>query len=169
MAAIAALLLLAVTVSVFAKRNPFADRYEVSAVFQSGNQLRQGSAVRVAGLEIGTVREIEAAPDGHALVKMEIDDRSVPLRADARMAIEPRLLLEGNYYVEVSPGSPGERELPDGGTLPLAHTSVPVQIDQALGIFDAPTRRSLTGAIAEIGAGLGPAGGASGEIGIAHV
>ena len=119
-AAIAAALLVVATVGVFLKENPFASPYEIKGVFTTSNQLRSNSAVRIGGLDVGKVSKIEAGDGNTSVVTMEITDRDVPIRSDAELAIEPRLVLEGNFYVKVTPGSPGAPELADGGTVPLA-------------------------------------------------
>ena len=165
-AAIATVVLLLVTVGVFIKDNPFAGAYEIKGVFTTSNQLRSNSAVRIGGLDVGKVVKIEAGDGNTSVVTMEITDRDVPIRADADLAIEPRLVLEGNFYVKVSPGSPGAAELADGGTIPLSRTSVPVQLDQVLGVLDEPTRTALQGTFREFAIGLGPKGDSGGWKGL---
>jgi hypothetical protein len=156
-ATIAVVGFLVITVAVFVKDNPFSNPYEIRALFKSATQLRDGSAVRLAGLDAGSVTHVEAGPHGGALVTMEITDPSVQIFRNARLAIAPRLALEGNFYVNVDPGSSAQPELADGETLPLIQTSVPVQLDQALGVFRASVRESLATTVHEFGAGLGPA------------
>lgn len=165
-AGIAAALLVLVTVGVFLKSNPFADPYEVKGVFTTSNQLRKNSAVRIGGLDVGKVAKIEAGGGNTSVVTMEITNRDVPIRADAQFAIEPRLVLEGNFYVKVTPGTPTAKELADGGVVPLSRTSVPVQLDQVLGTLDEPTRTALQGTFHEFAVGLGPAGGGGGWNGL---
>lgn len=159
-AIVAGSLLVLGTLAIFAKHNPLASHYEIRGVFATANQLREGSAVRVSGLDVGKVAKIEAGAGHTAVVTLRISDREVPIRTDARLAIEPRLALEGNFYVKVEPGSPGARELRDGETIGRARTSVPVQLDQALNTFDAPTRRGLASTFAELAGGLGDGGAA---------
>ncbi|MGH3417232.1 MAG: hypothetical protein ACRDSS_12255, partial [Actinocrinis sp.] len=45
--------------------------------------------------------------------------------------------------VELSPGSPGSRMLPDGGTLPRAQVAPTVQLDQIFSALDPKTRRAF--------------------------
>lgn len=152
------------TWAVFAKRLPFGHRYEIRGVFASASQLRPGSPVRVAGVDVGRVTGIARGAGGNrddALVTMSIADQGRPVHADARMQILPRLFLEGGYYVQLQPGTPGAPELPDGGTVPLAHTAIPVQVDQILSVLDRPTRNSLRAAIGQFARGLSGGGGAA--------
>ena len=63
---------------------------------------------------------IETRPrrDG-AVVTMRIDDTRLPLHRDATLKVRPRLFLEGNFFVDLKPGTPGRAgELRDGGDDP---------------------------------------------------
>jgi phospholipid/cholesterol/gamma-HCH transport system substrate-binding protein len=140
------------------RQPPFAHPYEIRAVFSSSNQLRPGNPVRIAGIDAGTVAGIAAGPNHTALVTLLIDDSARPVHGDATLQIEPRLALEGNFYVDLRPGSPRAPILASGATLPLGQTSTPVQLDQVLDVFKAPIRASLQGAFAQLATGLGPRG-----------
>ena len=48
----------------FTKANPFADPYEVEAVFDTVNNLKPRSPVRIAGIEVGKVTKVESIKDG---------------------------------------------------------------------------------------------------------
>lgn len=156
-ATIAVLGLVLTTVAVFAKQNPFAGHYEVRAVFGSANQLKRGDEVRIAGMRVGEVSEIDAGPGSTSLVTLEISDDGRPVHADATLAIVPRLILEGNLFVDLRPGTPNAPELRSGATIPRARTTSPVQLDQLLTVFDVPTRGALHRSIAAFADGLGPA------------
>ena len=89
------------------KAIPFQGHYEVKAAFQSSNNIRPGSPVRIAGVEVGKVTGIErarrgvgegeAAPgdDGEAgsgaILTMRIADQGRPVHADATAKIRPRI------------------------------------------------------------------------------
>src|SRR5258708_24535817 len=51
-------------------------------------------------------------------------------------------------------GDPAKDAIPDGATLPPDATSVNVELDQLLNIFDKPTRDQLQKLIVSLGAGL---------------
>ena len=55
-----------------------------------------------------------------------------PIHSDAQVAIRPRIFLEGNFFLDVSPGSPSAHSLSSGGTIPVTQTSTAVQLDQIL-------------------------------------
>jgi phospholipid/cholesterol/gamma-HCH transport system substrate-binding protein len=145
----------------FAKRAPFVPRHEVEAVFASSNQLREGSPVRIAGVDVGTVTGIEPGPGTTQVVKMTLSKSARPLHADATAKIRPRVFLEGGYFVELHAGSPRAPELKGRGPIPLPQTAVPVQLHQVLGAFDRPTRAGFQGTVAEMARAL-DGGGAEG-------
>ena len=162
-AAIAVGLLIAVTYMAFNKQLPFSSPFELKADFAAVNQLRLGSEVRIGGIRIGGITDIEPGPHHTSVVTMEIDDQSVPIHTDAVLAIKPRLVLEGNDYVDLSPGTLGSPVVPDGGMIPLSQTSHEVQLDQVLDVLTQPTRQALVSSLGSLATGLsGRPSGASG-------
>jgi phospholipid/cholesterol/gamma-HCH transport system substrate-binding protein len=129
----------------FNKHVPFRHHYTVSAVFRTANGVRPGSPVRIAGVDVGKVTGVEHVDGGRAaaLVRMQIDERGLPLHRDAHAAIRPRIFLEGNFFVDLAPGSPSAPRLSDGDTIPVNQTSGPVQLDQVLTALQSDTRRQL--------------------------
>jgi phospholipid/cholesterol/gamma-HCH transport system substrate-binding protein len=128
----------------FSQQLPFRHPYKLDAVFRSGVNLRQGSPVRIAGVTVGKVTGI-----GHyrgtplAVVHMEISKSGLPIRQDARLKIRPRLFLEGNFFVDVQPGSPSAHTLDSGSVIPVTQTADPVQLDQVLTMLQSSTREDL--------------------------
>ena len=154
-ALLAALGLVAITLFVFARQSLFQGGYRIRAVVSSVNQLRTGSEVRTAGVRVGQVAGISAGPRDASVIDMRIDTNGLPIHDDASLTVKPRLLLEGNAYIALDPGTPGAPALRPGATIPLARTAVSVQLDQVLDVFDAPTRGALTRSIAGLAGGLG--------------
>ncbi len=134
---------------------PLGGSFELRGEFSSTNQLRPGSPVRLGGVDIGRVDSIERGPQNTSIANLRIDDEAEKIRTDARLAILPRLALEGNAYVDLAPGSPGGPRVRDGATIPLGRTSVAVQLDQVLDVFDAPARIAFKRTVAELATGLG--------------
>jgi hypothetical protein len=89
-----------------------------------------------------------------AHVSMAIDDNGLPIHQDATFAIRPRIFLEGNFFVDVSPGSPSAGAAPDGYTFPASQGSSPVQIDQLLGALQQDTRANLQILLKEYGSAI---------------
>ena len=133
----------------FTRGVPGLHHYTVKAVFTSANQLlvgssvHPGSPVRVAGVEVGQVTAIDRGPGNTALVSMRIDSRGRPVHRDATAQIKPRLFLEGNFFVELEPGSPSAPEMSDGGTIPVTQTAVPTGLNDVLDVFERSTRDDL--------------------------
>ena len=67
-----------------------------------------------------------------AVVVLQIDDDGLPLHTDATAKIRPRIFLEGNFFVDLTSGSPSAPELDDGDTIKVTQTATPVQLDQVL-------------------------------------
>jgi phospholipid/cholesterol/gamma-HCH transport system substrate-binding protein len=77
------------------------------------------------------------------VVVLQIDDEGLPLHADATAKIRPRIFLEGNFFVDLQPGSPSAPELEDGGTLAVTQTATPVQLDEVLTSLQSDARQDL--------------------------
>jgi virulence factor Mce-like protein len=144
----------------FTKSIPFRSHYEVKAAFKSANNLRTASPVRIAGVEVGKVTKVERARKGDngAIVTMRIQDKGRPLHADANFKIRPRIFLEGNFFVDVTPGTAG-KEVADGHTFPVQQTDTPVQFDEILTALQTDTREDLKTLLREYAAGLRGKGG----------
>src|SRR5205085_1354337 len=83
-----------------------------------------------------------------------VDDQGLPLHTDAQVQIRPRLFLEGNFFLDLQPGSPSAPELPDGGTIPITQTATAVQLDEVLTALQKPARRGLQRLLEGYGTGL---------------
>jgi virulence factor Mce-like protein len=129
----------------FTKTNPFSSKYELNAVFSKANRIKARSPVRIAGVNVGKVVDVEPLEDGSGLsrVKMEIDDAGLPIRRDATATIRSRLFLEGNYFVDLAPGRPGSPAMDSGSTIPAGQTAAPVQFAQILTALQSDTRSDL--------------------------
>jgi phospholipid/cholesterol/gamma-HCH transport system substrate-binding protein len=117
--------------------------YEIWAQVRSANEMHSRTPVRIAGVEVGRVAGFKRGPGGTSLIKLAIRRNGLPIHRDATLKIRPRIFLEGNFFVDLKPGSPQSPELPEGGVIPLAQTATPVQLDQILSTLDSPTRADL--------------------------
>jgi phospholipid/cholesterol/gamma-HCH transport system substrate-binding protein len=126
----------------FTKRVPFKHGFRLHAVFATAVNIHPKSPVRIAGVNVGKVSSVKR--EGSAgLVTMEIESRGLPIHSDATLKIRPRIFLEGNWFVEVQPGSPSAKTLSAGATIPITQTSDPVQLDQVLDALNTDTRANL--------------------------
>lgn len=127
--------------------------YELKATFSNGVNISTNSPVRIAGVNVGRV--IATERDGDATtVTFTVEGQGQPVHDDAFAAIRPRIFLEGNFFVELSPGSPSAPELGSGDTIPVSHTSTWVQIDQVLTALQAPVRADLSHLLESYGTAL---------------
>ena len=160
----------------FTKNVPWGGGTEFQAVFNSAQNLRADSPVRIAGVEVGKVTKVEpmggdeaAAEEGSevgavqsgALVTMEIDDDGLPLKEDATFKLRPRLFLEGNLFVDVRPGSPTAPAVDAEYTFPPQQTSNSVQLDEIFtGVLQSDARQDLQIFFDQFGVALIDEGGA---------
>ena len=144
----------------FSKSNPFSNPYEFKAVFNDVNNLKPKSPVRIAGVEVGKVTKVEPVETGKgaAEVTMQVQDKGLPIKRDAQLKIRPRIFLEGNFFVDVEPGSPSGDDLPDGGVIPVTQTAAPVQFGDLLTALQRDTRTDLQTFLREYSKGLSDGG-----------
>jgi len=126
-----------------AKRLPWSGPdYELVAVFENAATLHESAPVRIAGVNVGEVTDVEL--DGElAKVTFSVSERGRPVHADAEVKIRPRLFLEGNLFLDLRPGSPSAPELEDGDEIPITQTATAVQLDEVLAALERPQRRGL--------------------------
>ena len=75
------------------------------------------------------------------------------------MKVRPRIFLEGNFFVDLEPGSPSARVLEDGDDpIPTTQTSAPVQFGDLLAALQSDTRADLQTFLKEYAKGLAGGG-----------
>lgn len=142
---------------VFGGGLPFSSSpFELKAVFTANTELHIPSPVRIAGVQVGEVTGVErlkGSPNA-GIVVMQIDKSGLPIHADATADIRSRIFLEGNFYVDLQPGTPESPILNSGATLPAANTSGPVQLDRVLSALNSSARGNLQKLVQGLGAAL---------------
>jgi phospholipid/cholesterol/gamma-HCH transport system substrate-binding protein len=138
----------------FTKHVPFTSYgYEVHATFSNSANIATNSPVRIAGVDVGKV--ISTSRDGdNTTVTFTVDGSGRPIHEDAFAAIRPRIFLEGNFFIELDPGSPSAPEMDSGGTIPVSRTSTAVQIDEILTALQSPVRADLSRLLESYGTAL---------------
>jgi phospholipid/cholesterol/gamma-HCH transport system substrate-binding protein len=127
--------------------------YELKATFSNGANIATNSPVRIAGVDVGRV--ISTERDGDATtVTFTVEGKGRPIHDDAFAAIRPRIFLEGNFFIDLSPGSPSAPELHSDDTIPVSRTSTWVQIDEVLSALQAPVRADLSHLLESYGTAL---------------
>lgn len=127
--------------------------YQLKATFSNGVNISANSPVRIAGVDVGRVIGVERDGDA-STVTFTVEGKGRPIHDDAFAAIRPRIFLEGNFFIDLSPGSPSAPELGSGDTIPVSHTSTWVQIDEVLSALQAPVRADLSRLLESYGTAL---------------
>jgi phospholipid/cholesterol/gamma-HCH transport system substrate-binding protein len=137
----------------FTKANPFANPFELQAVVRDAQNLKPRAPVRIAGVDVGKVTKIEAAEDGRAaaVVTMELRDDALPVHEDATLDIRSRILLEGNFFVDLKPGSPSAAHYESGDTIPITRTTASVTLPDILSVLKSDMRTDLQTLLREYG------------------
>lgn len=139
----------------FTKSIPFTSPgYQVNATFTNAVNIAINSPIRIAGINVGKVTDV--SPDGRAtVVTFTVDNEGRPVREDAAAQIRPRLFLEGNWFIDLDPGTPQSEEMPDGGTIPVSQTGTSVQVGDVLrNTLQLPQRANLQKVLAGLGTAL---------------
>jgi virulence factor Mce-like protein len=124
---------------------PFVPTRQLKVDIADGTDLVPGNDVLESGFRIGDVASMRAIrlPNGVPAAQLTLDltpaHGKIPV--DSKATILSRSVL-GLKYVQLTIGH-ARRVFPDGGTLPIAQTSVPVRIDQVYDSYNAPTRAAI--------------------------
>jgi phospholipid/cholesterol/gamma-HCH transport system substrate-binding protein len=119
------------------------ESYRFKAEFPEASLLVKEADVRMAGVNIGKVKQKELGEGGRTtLVEIELDSRFAPIGRDARAILRQKSLL-GETYVEITPGSPEGPELGDGDTLARSNVDDTVELDEVFRVFDEETREGF--------------------------
>jgi phospholipid/cholesterol/gamma-HCH transport system substrate-binding protein len=112
-----------------------------TAEFSDVSGLEEGQFVRVAGVEVGKVKQISLRADSTVAVQFSADD-SVVLTQGSRAVIRYADLV-GGRYVALEEGAGDTARLKPGGILPLSNTSPALDLDALIGGFR-PLFRALS-------------------------
>jgi phospholipid/cholesterol/gamma-HCH transport system substrate-binding protein len=99
----------------------FSRRYTLKAYISEAGGLREGAQVRLAGVAVGNVKQVQISPYIERARAVEIvmgvaRAYQKEIRADSIASIETVGLL-GESYVDITRGSPGQELIPEGGVL----------------------------------------------------
>ena len=116
--------------------------------FTSAVGLYPGDQVRILGVPIGSIDTIEPRPSDVKITMSVSKDVKVPKDAQA-VIISPNLVSA--RFIQLTPAYTGGAVLPDGGSIDLARTAVPVEWDEVkqaltqLAVQLGPTTGSMQG------------------------
>ena len=109
----------------------FASTSTYHATFTDASRLKSGNDVRIAGVPVGSVRDVKLNPDNTVDVAFTVN-KKYQMYTSTRAVIRYENLV-GDRYMEVTSG-PGElRKLPPGGTVNIDHTEPALDLDALLG------------------------------------
>lgn len=104
---------------------------DYSAVFADASSLKSGDSVRVAGVRVGTVKDVSLQPDNKVVVGFDAD-RDIVLTSGTKAAVR-YLNLVGDRYLELV-DSPGSAKIqPPGSQIPADRTEGALDLDLLLG------------------------------------
>jgi phospholipid/cholesterol/gamma-HCH transport system substrate-binding protein len=102
-----------------------------SAVFADASRLKTGDTVRVAGIRVGTVRDVALRSDKKVIVDFDAD-RNIVLTTGTKAAVR-YLNLVGDRYLELVDGPGSTRVVPAGAQIPEDRTAPALDLDLLLG------------------------------------
>lgn len=133
--------------------NPFSSNYRLHAVFRDADGVPTSADVRVSGVVVGKVTEINHDPKqpGFSVVTMEVSDgRSVPVYTNGYAKVKPKTLL-GEKFIDLTLGTrDSAASIASGGYLPAAQTGKDVSNDEIFNAFDAPARAQQQQVLADL-------------------
>jgi phospholipid/cholesterol/gamma-HCH transport system substrate-binding protein len=111
----------------------FDTRASYSAVFTNVSGLKGGNFVRIAGVEVGKVKDLTLHKDGTVTVDFAID-KGLQLTEGTKAAVRYENLI-GDRYLSLEDGPGSVRKLQPGETIPLARTLPALDVDALIGGF----------------------------------
>ena len=155
---IGAVTVLVAIVAVFLAYNannglPFVPTRELKVDVANGAALVSGNDVDEGAFRVGLVSDSRPVvlPDGRvgAEVTLKLNRSNGRVPVDSTATIRPRSVL-GLKYLELNLGR-SRRVFPDGGTMSVSRTEVPVQFDDINTMFDSRTRPAVKRDLAGFG------------------
>ena len=147
---VGAITVLVLLVAVFLAYNantglPFVPTKQLNVDFADGSNLVVGNDVREGGFQVGIVSALKPVilasgqVGAQATLKLDESDASIPV--DSTATVLPKSVL-GLKYVALTVGH-SKQTFSDGATMPISHTTVPVQFDDVYKTFNPPTRNAV--------------------------
>jgi phospholipid/cholesterol/gamma-HCH transport system substrate-binding protein len=116
--------------------------WRFEAQFSEATQLAKEADVRISGVPVGKVKDVQLGRSGRSVVTIELKRQYAPLPSNAHAILRQKTLL-GETYVELTPGTPTAPKLKEGGMLSVGNVSPTVELDEIFRAFDAKTRQSF--------------------------
>ena len=105
--------LIAIIVMIGIQQDIFTPKTTIYFTAQSGRDLRNGQIVKFRGFKIGKVKDVTMNDQGMVEVKLAINDHYMKwIKTDSRAKLVKEGFI-GDSIIEITPGSPGKREMED--------------------------------------------------------
>ena len=111
----------------------FDSRASYRAVFSNVSGLKGGNFVRIAGVEVGKVKDLTLHKDGTVTIDFAVD-RQLTLTEGTTASIRYENLI-GDRYLALEEGPGSVRKLLPGQTIPLSRTAPALDVDALIGGF----------------------------------
>jgi phospholipid/cholesterol/gamma-HCH transport system substrate-binding protein len=122
----------------------------VRAQFASTGQLKKNDPVRIDGVEVGRVQELQLDPGGRtATVDMLLQDEARPVYRDARASIRFRTALGGNFAIDLKRGTRSAGEL-GGRAIPMSHTTNQVEVEDVIAFDQGASKQGFRTLLSEV-------------------
>jgi phospholipid/cholesterol/gamma-HCH transport system substrate-binding protein len=105
----------------------------LTARFATAPGLYVGNQVRILGMPVGTVTQVEPGPSYVTVVMVLTSVTDVPASARA-LLMAPQVV--NDRYVELSPAYDGGPKMADGTVIPLARTATAISVDDIIKSLD---------------------------------
>lgn len=114
------------------------------------------SKVKIAGVPVGVVTDVDEQSDQSAKVTVKVDDEAAEqLGAEPSAKLRPTTLLGGNYYIDLVPG--GE-ERAFAGEIPVERTQLPVELNEVSHALQPDALAGLSSSVTQLDKTLGKQG-----------
>lgn len=112
-----------------ANKNMFGGTYSINGYFRNVGGLQVGNNIRFAGINIGTVENIDIINDTTVKVEMRLQNKVKPfLKEDATASIGSDGLM-GDKLVTIAPGTNSTQRLKEGAVI---RTAEPIEMDKII-------------------------------------
>lgn len=129
---------------------------------EDAGALIKGNDVRMYGVKIGVIGDLEVVRNDTAKMTLELTSAQTPIHTDATLRVRPVSLL-GERYLELDPGSADAPRAEDGFIFPAEQVSRSVDLDEVLDTVDDPTGTALSALVQTLGDGLAGNGDSTAE------
>ncbi len=119
----------------------FGSETEYKADFTTASMIQKGDDVRVAGVTVGSVKDVEIKDRDSAEITFKVK-KDLPLSTATRASVR-YLNLVGDRYLALEQGAPDASRLPSGGTIPASHTTPALNLTELFNGFQ-PLFQALT-------------------------